>query len=198
MMRETRGSLENETDHSDLALRLREEFDRAFSLPAREHAVENADLLAIGLNGDGYALRVPEITGIAAGRKILPLPGAPAGLLGLSGIRGALVPVWDLAALLGYGTAGVTRRELRWLVLGPGEAPWALAFEEFQGYLRIPRSDLHPIADGGGAAAGTGPAGAGFARETCFVDGSLRKVIGMQDLLEAVKAITHSSRIRKG
>jgi chemotaxis signal transduction protein len=179
--------------HSEKARRMREEFDGSFALPARDGATESADLLAIGVHGDGFALRVLDIAGIAAGKKILPLPGAPAALLGLSGIRGALVPVWDLATLLGYGVGGVTRREPRWLVLGPGEAPWALAFEEFEGYFRVPRSDLLRVAEGVSAE----PAASGFAQETCSVGGAMRKVIGMGKLLEAAKAIVLSSRITR-
>ncbi|HKP94954.1 MAG TPA: chemotaxis protein CheW [Fibrobacteria bacterium] len=182
------------TPGAEKAARMRKDFDHGFSLPAREGSPESEDLLAVRLYGDGYALRVGEITGVSAGRKILPLPGAGAALLGLAGIRGVLVPVWDPAALLGYPSA---RREPRWLVTASGEAPWALAFEEFDGYFRVPKSEFHRAPPAGrppaGMAAGASAREA-LASEACMAGGAMRRVIHLAEALKAVQAIIQSRK----
>jgi chemotaxis signal transduction protein len=54
-------------------------------------------------------------------------------LLGLVGLRGVLVPAYDLRALLGYPNVIA----LRWLVVA-ADTPVVLGFEQFDGHLRVP------------------------------------------------------------
>ena len=162
---------------------MREEFDAGFASPELAKAEETEDLLAIRLRGDGFALRTREFAGLAVGRKIVPLPGPASACLGLAGIRGALIPVWDGAALLGYGGTG---RGARWLALGRGDSPWALALDGLDGFFRVLRSGIRP---GGGE----GPA-AGFARETCAFGGCERPVIGLPLILETIKKRSDAHR----
>lgn len=122
---------------------LRRAFDEARAIPFSEGAEERADnLLAIRISGDAYAIKVSEITGLATGRKVVRVPGPIPELLGLAGIRGTLVPVYSLHALLGYGSDA---EQPQWLALCGTEECFALAFNEFQGYLRIPRGQLYPV-----------------------------------------------------
>ena len=127
---------------------LRRAFDRSFAQPPAPAAQDAEDLLAIGVEGDLYAVRLAEIAGIVAGRAVIAVPAAAAGLLGLANIRGQIVPVFGLAALLGYQ---LTSDSPRWALLCAPEEPLALAFAQFQGYLRIPRSSLHAADDARGA-----------------------------------------------
>jgi chemotaxis signal transduction protein len=174
------------SDYSAQALRMKEEFDRAFSLPVQADPPLTVDLLAIRLRGDGFALRTREISGLTLIRKIIPLPGAPGELLGLTGVRGTLIPAWDLASLLGYGgQAGGAR----WLVLGQGDAPWALAFDGFDGFFRVPGSDIHP---GSGRESATG-----YARETCALGGCGRPLVSLPLILETVKKVSDLSQARR-
>ena len=176
----------SESDYSAKALRMKEEFDRSFSLPVRTDSPQTVDLLAIRLRGDGFAIRAREISGLTMIRKIISLPGTTSAFLGLTGIRGTLMPAWDLASLLGYGGQA---RGARWLVLGQGEAPWALAFDGFDGFFRVPGSDILP---GAGMQAGTG-----FARESCFFGGSGRPLVSLPAILETIKKLSDSSQARR-
>lgn len=176
----------SEIDYADKALRMKEDFDRDFSLPTKRDPPQAEDLLAIRLRGDGFALRAREISGLAVGRKIIPLPGPAAALLGLAGVRGTLTPVWDLASLLGYGGLG---RGTRWLVLGQGDSPWALAFDGFDGFFRVLRSDI--LAGGG-----TGP-GTQFAGESCEIGGYGRRVVSLPVVLQSIKKLSDSSQARR-
>jgi purine-binding chemotaxis protein CheW len=71
-------------------------------------------------------------------RPVTPLPGPQAALLGVAGFGGAIVPVYDLAALLGHP---VPERP-RWLVVAAGTPPLALAFHNLDGHVRVPTSAI--------------------------------------------------------
>lgn len=173
-------------DYAAEARRLREAFDGSFASPALAGAPDTEELLAIRLRGDGFALRAGEIAGLAAGRKIVALPGPATACLGLAGVRGALIPAWDAASLLGYaGPAGGAR----WLALVRGDAPWALAFDGLDGFFRVPRSEIHAGRSGGQEG--------GFARETCAVGGCERPVIGLPSILETIRKQSGTHRARR-
>jgi chemotaxis signal transduction protein len=122
---------------------LREDFDRAFAEPWPEPGEAPTPMLAVHAGGDPLALPVAEVLWLGRLGRVLPLPGTAASVVGLAGIRGQLVPVHALSALLG-GMEGA--RELRWAVMcGTREAPVAFAFEGLDGYLAAPREALHPM-----------------------------------------------------
>lgn len=126
------------SDDRNRAAQLRHEFDHSFALPPPSAAADVVDLLAIRIAGDAFAIRVRDIIEIAAQRKIVPVPAAARDLLGLAGIRGAIVPVFGLASIFGYAIEPV-----RWLVLCGAHDPIALAFSELEGHTRIAKSALH-------------------------------------------------------
>jgi chemotaxis signal transduction protein len=111
---------------------LRHEFDRSFAAPsfASKSAIE--DLLAIRLGAHDFALRLSEIAGLFADKKITPVPGGGVALLGIAGFRRSIVPVYDLRKLMGIPGSSAPR----WLVIA-AVSPVALAFETFEGQLRV-------------------------------------------------------------
>jgi purine-binding chemotaxis protein CheW len=117
-----------------LAATLRAEFDRAFALAASTHKVQSSHLLAIRVDSNPYAIAVAEITGLQVDRVIAPLPTTVAGLIGLAGIRGELVPVYSLATLLGYPAPA---RAPRWLALCGGGQAFGLAFDAFERHINV-------------------------------------------------------------
>lgn len=123
------------------AVELRSVFDRERAAPSSSRTeVQTESLLAIRVSRDAYAIRVSEISGLATDRKIVAFPSPISELLGVAGIRGTLVPVYSLAGLLGYGAVA---GQVRWLVLCGTEEPFALAFTDFEGYVRIPQEQLY-------------------------------------------------------
>ena len=122
------------------AVQLRENFDRSFALPPSLASPEFEDLLMIRVAGDRYAIRLLDIAEIVTGRKIVAVPSATPDLLGLAGIRGGIVPVFGLSSILGYSPDS---EPPRWMILCGSEEPIALAFSDFEGYLRLPKSELH-------------------------------------------------------
>jgi chemotaxis signal transduction protein len=122
----------------ELALRvmaLREAFDRSFATP-QANAVESVDFIMIRVDEAPYAIGLADIAALSASGRITAIPGQPAALLGLAGFRGAMLPVYGLAALLGHGTAPVG-----WLVR---TSQMAFGFSWFEGHLRLPTAQILP------------------------------------------------------
>lgn len=117
---------------------LRQAFDRSFAEAVTEEAPLE-DFLAIGVGTDPYAIRLAEISALLADKPITRLPSPVPELLGIAGFRGAIVPVYDLRALLGYSVASPPR----WVTIIAG-TPVALAFDAFDGHLRLPRESRVP------------------------------------------------------
>jgi chemotaxis signal transduction protein len=129
----------NDPQYSATASDLRRNFDRGFSAVRRADTTVRDDFLVVRLGGDSYAIRLAEISGLVSDKKITRLPGRVAALIGIAGFRGAILPVYDLAVLLGYATADTPR----WLVTAARE-PVAFAFEGFEGHLRLSRDAIAP------------------------------------------------------
>ncbi len=112
---------------------LRQDFDRSFARAGGGAQQAELDFLAIRVAGDPFAIRLSEVQGLHADRKLVLAPSLLPELLGVSGFRSVLTPVYDLAQLLGYG-AGLPAR---WLVVARGAAPIAFAFGDFDSHLRV-------------------------------------------------------------
>ncbi len=118
---------------------LRREFDAAFAAAPQAGTAARENLLAVRIGGDGFALRVSQIAGLYVDKAITPLASPLPELIGVAGFRGRAAPVYDLAALLGYGTSGTLSNSntLRWLVLARSSEPLALAFESFEAHFSV-------------------------------------------------------------
>ena len=149
-------------------------FDADFARAAAVRTADSEDLLAIRVGGDPYALVRGELAGLFADKAVTPLPGAAPGLLGISGFRGAVVPVYDLRSAIG----GIPPAEPpRWLVTAAA-APVALAFDRFEAFLRVPRD---AIASHAGTAAG-------HVRRAMRHAGELRPILDLASIVEAIRA----------
>ena len=166
---------------------LRRVFDQERAAPSSPGAQEQAEnLLAIRVSRDAYAIKVSEISGLATGRKIVAFPSPISELLGMASIRGALVPVYSLAELLGYSAeAG----QVRWLALcGTGE-PFALAFSDFEGYVRVPRAHLY--------SAGQKAATRTFVTHVARATSMVRAVVSIPLIREAIQERCGNSSVPK-
>ena len=160
---------------SSSAAQLRRDFDRAFAEPPRARRAASVDLLAIRLRGDPYALRLAGIAGLFADKPLTRLPGSAREFLGLAGFRGSVVPVYDLRALLGDARGDAPR----WLVVSSGSAV-ALAFDGFDGYLKLPPERIARPAPGE-------PARAHVHELARSADGALRPLVDLGSVLAALR-----------
>lgn len=118
---------------------LRRAFDETFAAPIVHQPDDLATLIAIRVAGQAFALHATEITTLAKRGRIVPVPSRVPELLGLAGIRGAVVPVYDLGLLLGLAERA---REPQWFVVIHHEAKLALAVNEIEGLVEIRKTDL--------------------------------------------------------
>jgi len=124
---------------------LQRAFDASFEVPARTREVDYEDMLAIQVQGGRFAVRINELAGVHAVRKIVSLPGGLLGLLGLVGVRGRLVAAYRLADLLGEAPPTPAEGHLRWFLLSREDTQVGLAIEGIDAYLRVPKAEVHPV-----------------------------------------------------
>ncbi|MDP2315114.1 MAG: chemotaxis protein CheW [Pseudomonadota bacterium] len=108
--------------------------------PARNNRV---DVLAIRVLGEALALRADRIGGVMAlgdASRLVRLPAADPSLLGLLSVRGIVMPIFSLAALLGLQGARLQEARLqdvavhalhepRWIAWIDGPKPAGYAFD---------------------------------------------------------------------
>lgn len=133
-------TLPKDSAENNTASQLRMAFDSSFALPPSVDSSQGEDLLAIRVAGDPYAIRLIDIAEIVKERRIVAIPSLTPDLLGLTGIHGGIIPVFGLSSILGYAPDPGSPR---WMILCSSEETFALAFSDFEGYLRLPTSALH-------------------------------------------------------
>jgi len=159
---------------SPRARELGREFDRSFSLPPSIDTTAKIELLAIRVGANPFALRLSDVAGIYADKKITRVAGAAPAMLGIAGFRGAIAPIYDLARLMGQPQSQAPR----WLVVARTE-PIGIAFDGFDGQLRL-------VAD---AIKSQQSADArGYTKELAHTDSGLRQIVDLQFVIEAIKA----------
>jgi chemotaxis signal transduction protein len=165
-------------------LELRETFDRPFREPLVQQAEAPLELLSIWIGREPFALRLDDIAALEADRTITRVPSQHPELLGIAGVRGTLVAVFDLAALLDLPRPDAWR----WLVLAKG-APLAFAFSAFERQLSVRREAL----------ARTEETSAGLLRAMVRVEGALgeEKALPLIDIPGLVVALERRPRSRE-
>lgn len=152
------------------AAALAREFDATFAAAPVEPVV-TVDLLAIRVGSHAVALRVAELSSLHRVSKLVPVPGTPKDLLGVAAIRGRVVPVYDLGALLGHEAGGAAH----WLAV-TGTPVVALAFATFERQLRVAEASVVATIDRS-------------VRAIATVDGTRRPVLDLRALhAEIVRA----------
>jgi purine-binding chemotaxis protein CheW len=113
-------------------------FDQSFQEAPPPPAEALEEFLCVRVGAERFAVRLSALAGVAAAGRFTPLPSSAPHLIGLAGLRGQVVPVFELAGLLGRPRA----QSPRWLLLCGGEAPLALAVAELSGRVRLSPSCL--------------------------------------------------------
>lgn len=175
----------HETAHA-----LRQEFDRSFAQAPHAETAQREGLLAIRLGGDPYAVRLTEVRGLYVDRSIVPLPTPVPQLLGVTGFRGQIAPVYDLASLCGYARAPGTR----WLILLKSQEPLALAFASFEMHLSIRSEQIVSTLDDRPASY----AKSDTAFHTAHCDDAIRPIIDLPTLIRNIRRQADSFIQKKG
>lgn len=155
---------------TERAHELRAQLDASFAEPREVVRPAMSALLAIRAGEEVRAVQVSELQAVLADRPITRLPTPVPELLGLCAIRGAIVPVYDLAALLG---GHIQRRHPpRWIMLAQHSELIALAFDALDAQLIVPASEIATAIGGDGAV---------------LVQGVLRPLLRIASVLELIE-----------
>jgi purine-binding chemotaxis protein CheW len=154
---------------------LREAFDQSFADAPVPREAELEDLLCIRLAGSRYALRVAELSGLLADRHVVPLPSPVPELLGITTMRAAILPVYDLRALLGHRTEA----KPRWVAVARA-ARVGVAFDAFECHIRVRRDAATPQVPGERSVR--------HVRHVVHVDGQLQFIVSLASVLDAIAA----------
>jgi purine-binding chemotaxis protein CheW len=119
--------------------------------------------------GEHYALPVEGVLEVAEMTDVTPVPGAGAAILGVANLRGQVLPVVDLAVLLGLPTQ---RPPTRIVVVEQGDRRVGLAVETV--------TDVGVVADP------TAVVASSLLRGANFVDGELVGVVDLGAMLAAL------------
>ena len=151
---------------------LRRAFDDAFAVEAGAGIAQADDLLAIRLRDDPHLLRLADVGRLLRVGTLLRYPSSVPAWLGLAGVAGGVVPVYDLGVLLGYPPGD----RPAWIAVC-GAEPVALAFDAFDGQVRHVREDA--TADAPAAASGT---------DVLRVAGEPRPVVDVAAVIERLRS----------
>jgi len=152
---------------------LRRAFDAVFAVaPSGARRLE-VPLLALRAGGEPLAVRALETAGLQRLPRVVALPSRRPEVLGVTGWRGAVLPVYALSRLLGLPDGA---EPPRWMLLC-GEERLALAFTAFEAHVRVAPEALEPAVSGAARPA---------LRELVHLDGRVRPVVSIPDLLMAI------------
>jgi chemotaxis signal transduction protein len=126
--------MNDEKDLRAQAQVLRLAFDRSFAEPRTAPIEDVEHIIVVRLAGDAYAIRLREISGLVAKPFIVSVPSRTHGLIGLVGLRGEIVPIFDLASRLGQNEES---RTPSWMAVCDGNDTTGrvgLGFSTLEGY----------------------------------------------------------------
>ena len=115
---------------SDIA---RRSYQMAAGLPEREAALELFNGIGFSLAGERYIAPMGEVMEILDVPRFTPVPGVRNFLLGVSNVRGRLLPIIDLALFFGVPRPPGTLRERRILVVENGNIFSGLVVDDVLG-----------------------------------------------------------------
>jgi chemotaxis signal transduction protein len=137
--------VEEQPDAERIRSTLRERA-RELAPPVHTAHADERELIAFELAGGSYAIDSHCILEISRAREIVPLPGAPAPLMGLAPWRGSILLLRDLAITLGHQATYDERPLL--LVLDGDDAPVGFPVNAVIQVLNIRHEDMHPVPEG--------------------------------------------------
>lgn len=117
---------------------LRADFDQSFARPTDSEQPASLRVLMLRAGDMRCALALDEVATLGRCPPLTPVPTPVAALRGLGSMRGVIVGVYDLAALLGQGAAA----EASWIVALRRDPSLAIAFDALEGQHRSPAAAL--------------------------------------------------------
>jgi purine-binding chemotaxis protein CheW len=127
-----RGDADSSTD----AARVLELRARRLAQPVETapEPVDALDVLVVELAGERHAIEVEHVLEVLPAGPLTPVPCTPAFVLGVTNVRGRVLPVLDLVPVLGIATAAAERSHV--VVVEADAACFGIAADGFEGPVR--------------------------------------------------------------
>jgi len=127
-------------------------------VPASHDAGDEVEVLVCRLGTERYAIETRHLRAVQWAAGITPVPSTPGFVVGIVSVRGEIVTLLDLAAMIGLSAwAGDTSVQSPVLLLGlPGQRS-GLVVDEVLGVERLKLDQLQPSLSGREFARGVGP-----------------------------------------
>lgn len=158
----------------ELVSDLRQAFDLAFAAAPSTAAAGAEDLLEVQCGSAAYVLRLGEIAALTRDLGVTAIPSAAPAFLGVAGVRGAILAVYDLAALLGQPPDPAPR----WIAIAAGVTPVGLAFRHVDGHRRVPAASILAQSRPDGVAR--------HVRGVARLDGGVRPIVSISSVVDAI------------
>jgi purine-binding chemotaxis protein CheW len=101
---------------------------RLAAVPVPSTPVDALDVLTFSLGRERYAIEARYVVEIARLVDIAVVPGSPSQLVGVTNLRGNILPVFDVGKLIGVTRPGLTD-QARLVVLGRDDPDFAIAVD---------------------------------------------------------------------
>jgi purine-binding chemotaxis protein CheW len=110
--------------------------ERGPSVAAGGTGVSFVELLTFALEKEEFAFRIGDVQEIIRPQRITRIPKAEKSLLGITSLRGKIIPVIDLKKMLSLGAAGGTEGKQKILILKGGQGPFGAVIDRVTGVIR--------------------------------------------------------------
>ncbi len=118
--------------------------EQAQAAPVEELPIEQIELLSFRLGGEEYAVNIDDVKEVLKNRDFTPVPNAPDYILGVTALRGPVLPVIDLSRRLGI-PAGVRDEKSRIVVVTVNDEEAGIVVDRVTGVVRISPDAVRPV-----------------------------------------------------
>lgn len=122
---------------------------RALARPARvEHSGDCVALVVFAIGGLRHAVEARFVREVLPGPEVSTVPSAPPAVLGVTNVRGEILTVADISALLGVAAPPVGGPVV---VLDGPAPPLGVLVDEVRDFVNLPAESIVPLPGNGGA-----------------------------------------------
>ncbi len=111
--------------------------------PNTQKQTEEIELLSFNLSGEEYAVMVENVREVLKTRDLTRVPNAPDYILGVTSLRGTMLPVMDLCSRLGLTQAERTDKA-RIIVVSPDEEDVGFVVDRVHSVIRVRPDAIKP------------------------------------------------------
>jgi purine-binding chemotaxis protein CheW len=153
------------------------------SEPAEARADSQFEFITFSAGGQSYCLEITQIREIRRWTPVTALPHTPADVLGVMNLRGAVIPIFDLAARFGLGATPANERNVV-IVAAVDGTTIGLLVESVSEILSVDKSEIQETPDIKSEATRQSILG------MISVDDTMVRVVNLDAVLDAGRSVT--------